>query len=292
VAVSESVRREAVTAYLSGAASREQVARQYGMSVGSLDRFVARHRYAEGQAPPSSTYSPEELESLRGKLDQSGPMSAVQAQQFLAQRTGKTVSVSTAEHLLHLVRSIQPGSALPVSPPKPSPKAAKVVQAPKSAKTAKKTKAVRPPQPPKPPKKAAYRAAHRRDTPDRYPTDLTDAEWEVLQPHFAPKGGKGSKGGRPPDHTARRMLDAIFYVVRSGCSWRMLPHDFPPWKSVYATFRRWMADGRLQTAHEALRRTLRTRLGRHEDPSALIVDSQSVKTTEKGGLTATTPERR
>jgi len=286
VALSESVRQEAVAAVLSGAGSRKQVAEQYGMSVGSLDRFVARARYAAGQAPPSSTYSPEELEPLRAELLGSGSMSARQAQQFLAQRTGKSVSVSTAEHLLHLVRSLSPGSGLPVPPPKPAPKTAKVPKPPQPPQPP------RTPPPPKVPKKASYRADHRRDAPDRYPTDLTDAEWAVLQEHFRPKGGKGSKGGRPPEHTARRMLDAIFYVLRSGGSWRMLPHDFPPWKSVYATFRRWMADGRLQNAHNALRRTLRTRLGRNEDPSALIIDSQSVKTTEKGALAATTPERR
>jgi transposase/transposase-like protein len=288
VAVSELVRQEAVTAYLSGAGSRKQVAEQYGMSVGSLDRFVARSRFAEGQGPTSSTYTAEELEPLRAQLEASGPMSGSQAQQFLVQRTGKSVSISTAEHLLHLLRSRPPGSALPVLPPKPVPSP----RAPKAPKASKAPKAPKPPQAPRPPKKASYQAAHRRDEPDRYPTDLTEAEWAVLQEHFRPKGGKGSQGGRPPDHTARRMLDAIFYVLRSGCPWRMLPHDFPPWKSVYTTFRRWMADGRLQAAHDALRRTLRTRLGRHEDPSALIVDSQSVKTTEKGGLAATMPARR
>jgi putative transposase len=88
------------------------------------------------------------------------------------------------------------------------------------------------------------------------------------------------------------MLNAIFYVLRSGCSWRMLPHDFPRWKSVYTTFQRWSRDGRLRAAHDALRRKLRKQLGRNEEPSVLIVDSQSVKTTEKGGPEATTRARR
>lgn len=275
VAISESVRQEAVLAYLLGSGSREQVSKRYGMSVGSLDRFVARYRYAQGLSGtghgPPLTYTPEELETLRAHMEVSGPMSASQAQQFLAERTGKSVSVSTAEQLLHMLRTRPLGSASKEPPPPQADPA---------------------PQPAKPLTKHRYQAPHRRDEPDRYPTDLTDAEWDLLQEHFRPKGGKGSKGGRPPDHSSRRMLDAIFYVLRSGCPWRMLPHDFPPWKSVYTTFRRWMKDGRLQTAHDALRRRLRTELGRNEEPTALIVDSQSVKTTEKGGLAATTLARR
>ncbi len=81
----------------------------------------------------------------------------------------------------------------------------------------------------------------------------------------------------------REILDAVFYVVRGGCAWRLLPHDFPPWKTVYHYFRLWRIDGTWHRLHEALRRRARVRLGRNPQPSAAIVDSQSVKTTGVGG---------
>jgi putative transposase len=112
-----------------------------------------------------------------------------------------------------------------------------------------------------------------------YQSDLSDAEWACLEPHLpTPK-----PGGRPRIHTVREILDAVFYVVRGGCAWRLLPHDFPPWKTVYHYFRAWRIDGTWERLHEALRRRARVRLGRDSEPSAGIVDSQSVKTTGVGG---------
>jgi putative transposase len=112
-----------------------------------------------------------------------------------------------------------------------------------------------------------------------YPTDLTDAEWECLQFYVpAPK-----HRGQPRAHSTREILNAVFYVLKSGCPWRLLPRKVPPWESVYFWFRRWRIDGTWERLHAALRERLRIRLGRNSQPSAGIVDSQSAKTTGVGG---------
>ena len=113
----------------------------------------------------------------------------------------------------------------------------------------------------------------------RYPSDLTDDEWDLLEPHLP----ASKKRGRPRLHSPREILDAIFYVLKSGCQWRMLPTDFPPWKTVFHYFRAWRVDGTWQSLNRAMRRRLREKLGRDPEPSAGIVDSQSAKTTGVGG---------
>jgi len=121
-----------------------------------------------------------------------------------------------------------------------------------------------------------------------YPTDLSDAEFACLQPLLPPP----KRRGRPWKHAVREVLDALFYLVRAGCQWRLLPREFPPWQTVYHWFRRWRLDGTWERVHTALRERVRVAVGRDPQPSAGISDSQSVKTTGKGGRAATTRARR
>src|ERR671920_2646171 len=115
----------------------------------------------------------------------------------------------------------------------------------------------------------------------KYPTDLSDAEWACLKPYLpAPK--KPGRG-RPKIHSPRKILNAVFYLLKSGCPWRLLPREFPPWRTVYHWFRRWRIDGTFERLNAALRERLRVRLGRNPEPSAGIVDSQSARTTGVGG---------
>jgi putative transposase len=117
-----------------------------------------------------------------------------------------------------------------------------------------------------------------------YPTDLNDKEWAVIEPYVP----KPKTGGRPAEHSRREIINAIAYVLRSGCAWRLMPHDLPPWSTVYDYFRQWRIDGTWERINTALREKLRTTIGREAEPSAAIIDSQTVKTTEKGDLVVTT----
>lgn len=113
----------------------------------------------------------------------------------------------------------------------------------------------------------------------RYPTDLSDAEYAVLEPLRPPS----AKRGRKPTPW-RTILNAIFYVLRSGGAWRLLPKCFPPWQTVSEWFRRWRREGLLEKWHEALRAQVRQHCGKQRQPSAGIVDSQSVKIADQRGV--------
>src|SRR4051812_10280892 len=115
-------------------------------------------------------------------------------------------------------------------------------------------------------------------TPRRYQTDLTDAQWAVLQPFLPPPARTGR-----PRADLREVTNGILYLVRSGCQWRLLPKCFPPWSTVHTRYRRWRTDGTLDAIHEALRRACRRLAGRDESPASSAVDSQSVKTAGQGG---------
>jgi putative transposase len=113
-----------------------------------------------------------------------------------------------------------------------------------------------------------------------YQTDLSDAEWAIIEPLIP--GGK--PGGRPRETNVREVVNAIFYLLRTGCAWRHLPHDFPPPGTVYDYFWSWTRNGTLKQIHDALRRQVRVQAGREAEPSAASIDSQSTKTNEQGGV--------
>jgi putative transposase len=127
----------------------------------------------------------------------------------------------------------------------------------------------------------------RRPRRRAYPSDLTDAQWAAIAPMIP----DAAPGGRPRKADKREIVEAILYVLRAGCAWRLLPHDFPPWQTVYYYLRRWQREGVWARVHHTLVMAAREREGRAASPSAAVIDSQTVRTADqKGDSEATTPE--
>ena len=125
------------------------------------------------------------------------------------------------------------------------------------------------------PARACTRPCCRR--PRRYPSDATDGEWALIAPLLPVPASQTATGGRPETHRRRVVVDAIRYVIHNGCVWRALPSDFPPWRTVYGIYRRWNAAGATIALHDALRARARQAAGRKAEPTAAVIDSQSVR---------------
>jgi putative transposase len=265
----------------------QEIAREAGVSTATVHRVLACYRRAGVAAiagrrkggrrhaylPLSEEVAflaPFEQRSTRGER-----VRVEEMQQALHARLGHAVHRVTVERLL-----ARHGWRWRETPARAAPPAA--AEAEMGAEL-----------PEKPPAPVAQRqrqpppAGQPRALP-RYPSDLSDQEWTILAPLLPP----AKPDGRPRTTDLREVLNALLYLDRTGAQWRALPTDFPPWSTVWSYFRQWRTDGTWQRLHTALREQLRVQDGREPTPSAAIIDSQSVKTSQKGGGAATTAARR
>jgi transposase len=123
-------------------------------------------------------------------------------------------------------------------------------------------------------------------TREPYPSDLTDIQWDNIEHLFPPERRPAGRPGRPRTYPRREVVNAVFYLARAGCAWRMLPHDFPPWPAVYQQARRWVAAGCFEAMAHDLRELLRLAGGRAPSPTAAILDSRTVQSTPESGARA------
>ena len=221
--------------------------------------------------------TPEHLEALAELARETPVASWWDIGRAFARRTGLRVSPGTLRRALREMGFVRRERA-----PRPVAEAGGVTPAVDSDVGASAAAAMPGPEPASSssiPRTYGYTDVHRDEGDEkRYPSDLTNAEWALVRDLFETDGP-----GKPPRYPRRTMVDACIYAVRSGCSWRMLPKDFPPWDDVYKTFRRWTAQEKFEVMHDRLRAMWRERAGRRVEPTAGVIDSASVKTSAQGG---------
>ena len=253
--------REGILADLADGMAVRAVARKHGVAPSTVRTYRDRQAETGSAAPlpprPQPLAIPTGDERLQRQMASHPHASVRQHCWYWEQTTGDHIGKDAMRSALRRHGYVQQPRPTP-SQPKPHTERSSI---------------------PPPPRSPAMRRA--------YPTDLTDAEWAILVPLIPP----AKPGGRPPTDR-REVLNALRYALRTGGAWRHLPHDFPPWQTVYDYHRRWRRDGTWERMHDALRDQVREQAGRNAQPTAGIIDSQSVRTTEKGGFAAMTGARR
>jgi putative transposase len=261
----------------------EDIARTVGVSLSTVHRVIATYKQGGvaaietpgkgGRRHHSLTLEQERavLKPFLARAAQAEMVTVAEVQQAYEEATKQPVAPSTIYRLLERHGWSQRGADCSHAP------------APESNRAQGDTVAVQEPK-----KWSPQKASSGRSSQQGYPSDLTDRQWAILEPLIPP----AKPGGRPRSVEMREVINAIFYVDRTGCQWRALPHDFPPWSTVWTYFRTWRNDGTWERIHTALREQVRVKQGREPTPSAAIIDSQSVKTSQKGGRADMTVERK
>ena len=290
------VREVAVEAYERGEGSFEAVARRFSIHPGTLKQWRALKNQTgslDPKEPARLGRKPEldhqDREFLRQLVEQKPSSVLRELKEELAQVRDKHVSGETVRRTLNQMGIAHKRFG-----------DAKQAQTRRRLSSEAKTPQKEAPAAPEPAASAQEVTAPRYQDKDRpttepvffertpYPSDLTDEEWAILEPLLRPR----TRRGRPRKTPLREIVDAIRYIARTGCQWRYLPHDFPDWQLVARTYYRWLEAGTWEKVNDALREKVRVAEGREPRPTAAIIDSQSVKTTEKGGLEDSMAARR
>jgi transposase len=256
----------------------EDIARTVGVSVTTVRRVIATYKQAGvaaietagkgGRRHQYLTLEQERafLQPFMARAARGERVTAAEIQRAFEEETKQPVVLSSIYRLLDRHGWRQRGAAAASAhPPKSKPTSSNTVSVPER----------REPSPPK-------------GKLQGYPSDLTEQEWTILEPLIP----KALPGGRSRTTDMRALINAILYLDRTGGQWRALPHEYPPWSTVWSYFRRWRNDGTWERMHTALREAVRVKQGREPTPSAAIIDSQSVKTSQKGGFAASTEGKR
>ncbi len=279
-------RWEIIAQALKAPRKAEEIAKTVGVSVATVHQVMSAYNRGGvaaietpgkgGRRREHLTLSQERafLQPFAARMAQGQRVMVAQIQQAYEEAVKQSVAPSTIYRLLkrHGWKLHGIGSR-----PDPSPQSTSAQEDTIAVRTRQKPAA--------PPKAKRERMAERSQG---YPSDLSEQEWAILEPLIPP----AKPGGRPRSVDMRQILNAILYVDRTRCQWRALPHDLPPWSTVWTYFRTWRNDGTWERIHTTLREQGRLKQGREPTPSAAIIDSQFVKTSQKGGGAATMAARR